>query len=178
MDNEASQSEEARDGEIPPQIDSPAPVVPVWEDIAPKAQEKTSMTPASVKIAALFLVAHGVGITLNALYGWRQTGNMSGVPYAVIWLGVMIVVCGALCERQAWAWWLVTIFGGMIGIFNLMKVVAFSLYRAGGVIEDDHSFSPLLIGAAGVAMLLAVILLLMPDAKAAFGMKPKSGGLS
>ena len=175
MNNEAPK-EDARELENPPHAES-QPVVPVWQPNAPQTPAKT-VTPALVKLAAIFLTAHGVGIALNAFSGGRQTGNMSGVPYALIWLGVMIVVSGGLCDRQTWAWWFVTIFGGLVGIFNLLRVAAFSVYQAGGVIQDDHSFSPRLVGAAGVSMLVAVTLLMMPNAKAAFGMKPKPSGLS
>lgn len=177
MDNEALDSEGIPETENPPDAGVLQPIVPLREDIVPK-ENKSASTPASVRIAALLVTAHGIAIALNALYGGRNTGDMSGLPSAVIWLGVTIVLAGALCERQAWAWWVIAVFGGLVGIFNVMKVAAFSIYQANGVMEDNHSFSPVLAGAAGVAMLLAVTLLMMLDAKAAFGMaKDKPGGL-
>lgn len=142
------------------------------------ATDKKTVTPASVKAAAILAIAHGALLALNAVLASRALGDMRMVPYNVIWFGVTIVLAGALFERQAWAWWGITLFGGMAVIVNLLKVVAFFLYRAGGLIEDAPTFSPPLVGAASGVMLLAVILLALPEAKAAFGMAKKTTGQS
>ena len=137
------------------------------------ARGKTAVTPPSVKTAAILAVAHGALLALNSVLASRISGDMHLLPYNVIWFGVTIVLAGALFERQAWAWWGITLFGGMAAIVNLLKVAAFFLYRSGGMIEYTSAFSPSLVGLAGFVMLLAVILLALPDATAAFGMAKK-----
>ena len=126
--------------------------------------------PDIVKVAAVLLIAHGVLIVLHAARAAQLAGVWSGLPLALIWLGVTIVLSGALFERQVWAWRLVTIAGGCVGVFKVLQVMGYYLFQSSGF-EQDKTFSPALTGAAGIAMLLSTMLLMMPEAKEAFGQR-------
>jgi hypothetical protein len=97
---------------------------------------------------------------------------MSGLPMALVWLGVTIVLAGSLSDRQAWAWWVTTFAGGLVGIFNALQIIGHLLLSIAEVERDGPlRFTPLLIGIAALGMLIAVVLLTLPAAKAAFGMQ-------
>jgi hypothetical protein len=147
-------------------IPAPAPNPAIWEDIAPKPKPKE--TPSLVKAAAALVIVHGVALSLNAILMAKETNDWSEAPKALIWLGCTIVLAGALFDRQVLAWWFVTLFGGIVGVINTLAVFGFFLGRSMGTVADVY-FKPMPIAMGAAAMLLGVVLLLLPDAKAAFG---------
>jgi hypothetical protein len=173
MENDERNREERLhevDLENAPEAGQPAPAMPVWPRSAPR-EEKPAVTPSSVKIAAALVIAHGALTSLSAFQAGRNNGDLSGLPLALVWLGVTIVVGGALSDRQVWAWWFTRIFGGLAGIFNLLQILGYVMFSAGELVEGQVRFSPLFIGMAGIGMLVAVTLLGLPEARAAFGMQ-------
>jgi hypothetical protein len=135
--------------------------------------------PDNVKIAGGLLIAHGACLALNGFLYGRQTNDNSSLIGGMLWFGCTFVLCGALYERKPWAWWIVTLVGGGMGVINLLSSLGPSISRILLRGEESLGVSFILpvIFIAAVVMLLSVALLLTPPAKAAFGInKVNSGG--
>ena len=136
------------------------------------SESKPKTKPFAVQSAAALLIAHGIFMVLDANSAGRAIGDMSDLPKAVIWLGVMIFLAGLIFDLQVIAWWLTTMFGGLAGIFLLLRTVGYVMYRSAGLADEAVHFSPTFNALAGVCLLLASLLLTLPDSKRAFGLTP------
>lgn len=134
--------------------------------------------PESIKIAGGLLIAHGACLALNGFLYGRQTNDNSSLVGGMLWFGCTFVLCGALYERKLWAWWIVTLVGGGMGVINLLSSLGPSISRVLLRGEESLGVSFILpvIFIAAVVMLISVALLLTPSAKAAFGINNVSSG--
>jgi hypothetical protein len=154
------------------------------ETIAPTIQNASDeiageRLPESIKIAGGLLIAHGACLALNGFLYGRQSNDHSSLVGGLMWFGCTFVLCGALYERKLWAWWIVTLLGGGMGVINLLSSLGPSLSRILLRGEESLGVSFILpvIFIAAIVMLISVTLLLTPSAKAAFGInKVNSGG--
>lgn len=158
------------DGSSVPASEMPAAL---QTSISKTAEEKTvERLPDNVKIGGWLLIAHGACLGLNGILYGRQANDNGNILSGLIWFGCTFVLCGALFERKAWAWWIVTLVGGGIGVINLLASIGAFLSRT--LLRSDESvgvsFIPPVIFLGAIAMLISVALLLTPAAKSAFGM--------
>ena len=168
--------------EMPAASETSLPIASDEEILAPVEGESKNQKrlPDVIKIAGGLLIGHGLCLALNGFL-WGQAHNDNGyILRHLLWFGCTFVLCGALYERKAWAWWFVTLIGGGIGIRNVLSV-AYS-FLSQSMLREDNTIESLfivpLIAIAGPLMLLCVALLLTPAAKAAFGTgKEKANGL-
>ena len=133
---------------------------------------ETKSKPAAVQFAAALLVVNGVIAVLDAVAAGRANGNMSGLPQAAIWLGVTIFVAGLLFDLQVVPWWLTAMLGGLAGIFQLLRAVGYMVYSSAGLTDPTVHFSPGFTALSGACLLVASLLLTLPDSKRAFGLLP------
>jgi hypothetical protein len=167
-------SDEAKN-ESPDETDEAAQMRAILSSAPPvEHQEAPKTTPGEVKFAAALLITHGVCLAANSIL-WRdaaQGGALNPVDMlrGLLWLGFTIVLAGALLDRQAWAWWVATTLGGLVGVGNLLSTAGFFVARALGAIETV-TFNVPAISIAALSILLSVTLLMLPSTKEVFGLK-------
>lgn len=119
--------------------------------------------PKSVRLAALLLVAYGVGVVvMQSSAGWEASRDF---PRALLRLAGCGVIASGLMQARRWAWWATVVLGAFWAVMGVAAVAMLSAASAWDRMGTGTLV--LLLGRAGL-LAVAVALLLQPASREAF----------